>query len=321
MSNKRIAILTSGGDAPGMNAAIRAITRKGLYHGFEVFGVEKGFQGLINGTFLPMSLESVAGILDQGGTILKTARSEEFRTEAGQAIALGHLKTQLIDVVVVIGGDGSMQGAMRLAEIGINTVVIPASIDNDMPGTEYSIGFDTALNTILDAANKIRDTSISHDKVAIVEVMGRNCGNLALMSGIACGAETILIPEITNDIGEICEELLKSYERGRLYRVVMLAEGVGRGHDIAAQITERTNLPISVTVLGYIQRGGNPTAMDNIIASRMGAVFIDEIIANKSNFLVAMRQGKLVSVPYGKEKKFQPGVDVREYELSRVLGA
>ncbi|AIF49666.1 6-phosphofructokinase [Pelosinus sp. UFO1] len=320
MSNKRIAILTSGGDAPGMNAAIRAITRKGLYHGFEVFGVEKGFQGLINGTFLPMSLESVAGILDQGGTILKTARSEEFRTEAGQAVALRNLENQLIDVVVVIGGDGSMQGAMRLSELGVNTIVIPASIDNDMPGTEYSIGFDTALNTILEAANKIRDTSISHDKVAIVEVMGRNCGNLALMSGLACGAETILIPEITNDIGEVCEELLESYKRGKLYRVVMLAEGVGRGHDIATQIAARTNLPISVTVLGYIQRGGNPTAMDNIMASRMGAAAIDEIIANKSDFLVAMRHGKLVSVSYGKENEFQPGVDLGEYELSRVLG-
>jgi len=312
--------LTSGGDAPGMNAAIRAITRKGLHHGFEIFGVEKGFQGLINGTFLPMSLESVAGILDQGGTILKTARSEKFRTEDGQAIALENVKKQLINVVVVIGGDGSMQGAMKLAELGINTVVIPASIDNDMPGTEYSIGFDTALNTILEAANKIRDTSISHDKVAIVEVMGRNCGNLALMSGLACGAETILIPEIPNNIGKICEELLESYKRGKLYRVVMLAEGVGKGHDIATQIAERTNLPISVTVLGYIQRGGNPTAMDNIMASRMGAAAIDEIIANKIDFLVAMRQGKLVSVPYGKEKEFQPGVDIGEYELSRVLG-
>ncbi|MBP2657666.1 MAG: 6-phosphofructokinase [Firmicutes bacterium] len=320
MNNKRIAILTSGGDAPGMNAAIRAITRKGIYHRFEIFGVEKGFQGLINGTFIPMNSDSVAGILDQGGTMLKTARSEEFRTEAGQAVALEHLKEQLIDVVVVIGGDGSMQGAMRLAELGVNTIVIPGSIDNDMPGTEYSIGFDTALNTILEAANKIRDTSISHDKVAVIEVMGRNCGNLALMSGLAGGAETILVPEVSNDIGQICHELLESYKLGKLYRVIMLAEGVGKGHDIAAQITERTNLSVSVTVLGYIQRGGNPTAMDNIMASRMGAAAIDGIIAKKSNFLVAMRQGTLVLVPYGKENEFQPGIDVGQYELSRVLG-
>jgi 6-phosphofructokinase 1 len=319
MKKKRIAILTSGGDAPGMNAAIRGITRKGLYHGFEIFGVERGFQGLINGDFIPMDSNSVVGILAQGGTILKTARSEEFKTAAGQAVALKRLQEQCIDIVVVIGGDGSMQGAMNLAKWGINTVVIPASIDNDMPGTEYSIGFDTTLNTILEAANKIRDTSTSHDKVAIVEVMGRNCGNLALMSGLACGAETILVPEISNDIEQICQELLESYKRGRLYRIVMLAEGVGRGHDIAVQMMERTNLPISVTVLGYIQRGGNPSSMDNITASRMGAVAIDGIMEGNTNFLVALRQGKLVFVPYAKVKDFQPTIDKSQYDLSRIL--
>lgn len=320
MTKKRIALLTSGGDAPGMNAAIRAIVRKGLYHGFEIFGVERGFQGLIDGNFVPMISNSVAGIIGQGGTMLKSARSEEFRTAKGQEIAVDRLKRQHIDIVVVIGGDGSMQGAIKLSEWGINTIVIPASIDNDMPGTEYSIGFDTAVNTILEAANKIRDTSASHNRVAIIEVMGRNCGNLALMSGIACGAEAILIPEVTTNIEEICHGLLESSKRGKLYSIIMLAEGVGKGSDIAEQIGQGINLPVSLTVLGYIQRGGNPSATDNIVASRMGAAAINEIINGNKNFLVGLRQGNLVSVPYGTENEFKPNIDIEQHELSRILG-
>lgn len=320
MTKKRIALLTSGGDAPGMNAAIRAVVRKGLYHGFEVFGVERGFQGLIDGNFLPMNSNSVAGIIGQGGTMLKSARSEEFRTAKGQEIAVDRLKRQHIDTVVVIGGDGSMQGAIKLTEWGINTIVIPASIDNDMPGTEYSIGFDTAVNTILDAANKVRDTSASHNRIAVIEVMGRNCGNLALMSGIACGAEAILIPEVTTNIEEICQGLLESSKRGKLYSIIMVAEGVGKGSDIAEQIEKGINHPVSLTVLGYIQRGGTPSATDNIVASRMGAAAINEIINGNKNFLVGLRQGNLVSVPYGKENEFKPSIDIEQHELSRILG-
>jgi len=320
MSNKRILVLTSGGDAPGMNAAIRAVVRTGLSHGLEMWAVERGYQGLINGDFINMQRDSVAGIINQGGTVLKSARSEEFRTVDGFAIAVSHIKERGIDVVIVIGGDGSMLGAQKLAKAGVNTVVIPASIDNDMSGTEYCIGFDTALNTILDAVNKIRDTIASHDRVAIVEVMGRNSGQLALLSGLACGSEVIILPEIAVDIRSICEGLQESFNRGKRYSIVMVAEGAINASDIAKQIAEHTSFSPQVTVLGYIQRGGRPSAMDNIMGSRMGALSVESIINNDSNFLVASRQGSLVAIPYEAESKFQPSIDMKQYKLASVLG-
>jgi 6-phosphofructokinase 1 len=319
MHKKRLAVLTSGGDAPGMNAAIRAVTRKGLYHGFEVFAVEHGYQGLVNGEFSPMQLSSVAGIISQGGTVLRTARSELFKTEEGFAKAVWQIKEQGIDVLVVIGGDGSMRGAQKLAATGVSTVVIPASIDNDMPGTEYCIGFDTALNTILDAVSKIRDTIASHDRVAVVEVMGRNSGQLALLSGIACGSEAIFLPEIPMDIQTVCDGLIESFQRGKKYSIVLVAEGAGKGQDIAARIAACTKFSTHVTVLGYIQRGGSPSATDNIMASRMGAIAVDAILRGEVNFLVALREGHLVSVPYGTEADFRPSIDVDQYNLVRIL--
>lgn len=319
MKKQKIAILTSGGDAPGMNAAIRAVTRKGLYHGLDILGVEKGYQGLIDGNFMPMQLSSVAGIINHGGTILRTGRSEAFKTVEGQELAIVQIKRQDIGAVVVIGGDGSMQGAKQLAALGINTVVIPASIDNDMRGTEYCIGFDTALNTIVEATSKVRDTMASHDRVAIVEVMGRSSGQLALMSGIACGAEVILVPEMPLAMEKICAGLLDSAKRGKLYSIIMLAEGVGKGHDIAEQISKRTKFPVRVTVLGYIQRGGSPTATDNIMGSKMGAMAIEGIIKGKTNFLVALRNGNLNMVSYGEEERFQLTIDRNQYELAQIL--
>lgn len=319
MKNMQIAILTSGGDAPGMNAAIRAVVRKGLSCGCEVYAVECGYQGLIEGNFVPMQLNSVAGIISQGGTVLKTARSESFKTEAGFSQALKKIKEYCIDVLVVIGGDGSMRGAQKLTKAGVDTIVIPASIDNDMAGTEYCIGFDTALNTIVDAVNKVRDTIASHDRVAVIEVMGRNSGQLALMSGLACGSEAIILPEIPTDIQSICEGLKNSYKRGKMYSIIMVAEGAGKAQDIAEQIAERTSFSVPVTVLGYIQRGGRPSAMDNIMGSRMGAMAVDSIVKGDVNLLVALRQGNLVAVPYGNESAYRPTIDAQQYDLVQVL--
>lgn len=320
MGKKRIAILTSGGDAPGMNAVIRAVLGRGLHHGFEMIGVENGFEGLINGDFIKMQSHQLNGVINQGGTILKTARSERFKAVEGLAIAVGQIKIHGIDLVVVVGGDGSLQGAKKLASVGVATAVIPASIDNDIPGTEYCIGFDTALNTILEAIRKIRDTIASHSKVAIVEVMGRNSGHLALMSGMASGAEGILIPEKPTDLESICESLIESSQRGKLYSTIILAEGVGKGPDIADEIANRTKLAVHVTVLGYIQRGGCPTAIDNITGSRMGSMAMDTVLGGTVNFLVASRRGSLFAVPYEVKDDFQSGIQTSDYDLARILG-
>jgi 6-phosphofructokinase 1 len=319
MAKQKIALLTSGGDAPGMNAAIRAVTRKGLYHGYEVVGVLRGYQGLINGDFLHMKVNSVAGIIQQGGTMLKTARSEVYKTPEGFAEAIRQIERHNIGTVVAIGGDGTMAGAGKLAAAGIKTVVIPATIDNDMPGTEYALGFDTALNTILDAVNKIRDTAASHERVALIEVMGRNSGQLALAAGLASGAEAILLPEVTVTIGEICEGLIQSNKRGKLYSIVMIAEGAGKGYDVAAKIAAETGFATHVTVLGYIQRGGSPSATDNLMGSLMGGKAIDCVMSGEVNCLIALQKGDIVSVPFDLAFSQKRTIDSTRFELARIL--
>ncbi len=316
---KRIAVLTSGGDAPGMNAALRAVVRKGIYHGLDVFGVERGYEGVVNGDFMPLSRNSVAGIIGYGGTLLKTARSEAFKTNGGITRAIRNLMEHNIDTLIVIGGDGSMAGAKKLSEAGVNTMVIPATIDNDMCGTDYSIGFDTALNTVLESVNKIRDTAASHERVAIVEVMGRSSGHIALMAGLACGAEAIMLPEQPTDINELCQRLNQSHARGKLYSIIMIAEGAGKGFDIASQIGKLTSYKPHVTVLGYIQRGGAPSAIDNIMGSRMGALAVDAILSGNVNRLVASQKGALVTLDYQEAFANKQGIDLSIYELSRVL--
>jgi 6-phosphofructokinase 1 len=316
---KRIAILTSGGDAPGMNAVIRAVVRKGIYHGFSVFGVERGYEGVLHGDFVPLGLNSVAGIIQHGGTMLRTARSEDFKTELGFQMAVKQLKDRQIDCLIVVGGDGSMAGAYKLSEAGIDTIVIPGTIDNDMPGTEYTIGFDTALNTVLGAVSKIRDTAASHERVAVVEVMGRSAGHIALMAGIASGAEFILLPEKPVDMDAVCQGLMQTHSRGKLYSIIMVAEGAGKGHEIAAEIAKRTRFKPGVTVLGYIQRGGNPSATDNIVGSRMGAMAIDSILEGEKNFLTAWKQGQIVAVPYAEAFTQKHGIDLSLHELAGIL--
>lgn len=319
MIKPRIAILTSGGDAPGMNSAIRAAARKGLHDGFEMLGVSRGYQGLIEGDFLTLRLSSVAGIINRGGTVLKTARSATFKTPEGMESALRQIADNRIAAVVVIGGDGSMAGARTLAAAGVKTMVIPGTIDNDMPGTEYSLGFDTALNSIVEAVNKIRDTAESHGRVAIIEVMGRNAGHLALASGLACGAEAILLPEIPTDMAEICHGLVQSRRRGKLYSIVIVAEGAGKGYDVATQIADRTGFSTPVTVLGYIQRGGSPSAFDNIMGSRMGALAVDCILADTVNCLTAWQNGELVALPYEQAFDRRRSIDLAQYHLTKIL--
>ena len=316
---RRIAVLTSGGDAPGMNAAIRAVVRRGIENHLDVFGVERGYEGVVNNDFIPMTRRSVSGVIAHGGTTIKTARSEAFMTHGGFLQAVENLQDNNVDTLVIIGGDGSMAGACKLSEAGIKTMVIPATIDNDMCGTDYTIGFDTALNTVLDAVFKIRDTAASHERVAIVEVMGRTAGHIALQSGLACGAEVIMVPEHPMDIDELCQQLNESHSRGKQYSIIMLAEGAGKGFDLADQINKRTSYNPHVTVLGYIQRGGAPSAFDNIMATRMGALAVDAVLAGDTDRLVACRDAKLITVPYQEAFACKRNLDTDLYRLARDL--
>jgi len=268
---KRIGVLTSGGDAPGMNAAIRAVVRSALYNGMEPYGIKRGFEGLMDGDMAVMQAASVSDIMQRGGTVLKTARSERFRTEEGQKTALNVLRTFGIEGLVIIGGDGSMRGGLQLAKHGINIIGLPGTIDNDLAYTEFSIGFDTAVNTVLSAVGNIRDTSSSHERTTVIEVMGRHCGDIALYSGLTGGAEIILIPERKVDIDAISRKMIQGRNRGKLHNIIMKAEGVDiTTEELVRLIHEKTGMDTKLVVLGYVQRGGSPTARDRMLASRMG---------------------------------------------------
>ncbi|MFB6467713.1 6-phosphofructokinase [Cytobacillus sp. Hz8] len=291
---KRIGVLTSGGDAPGMNAAVRAVVRKGIYHDLEVYGIYGGYAGLISGNIKRLELGSVGDIIHRGGTSLYSARCLEFKTKEGQQKGIEQLKKHGIDGLVVIGGDGSYRGAKALTEQGFPCVGVPGTIDNDIPGTEFTIGFDTALNTVIDAIDKIRDTATSHERTFVIEVMGRNAGDIALWAGLAGGAETILIPEEGYDMDDIIERLKKGVERGKKHSIIVVAEGAASGMDIGQQIKEATDFDTRVSVLGHIQRGGSPTAFDRVLASRLGARAVELLIEGKGGRAVGIEQNKLV---------------------------
>ena len=268
---KRIAVLTSGGDAPGMNAAIRAVVRGALYHKFEVYGIERGYEGLINGEIKELTVSSVSDTLQRGGTWLKTARSKRFMTPEGLRRAVDMLQNFEIEGLVVIGGDGSLRGGLELAKAGITVIGLPGTIDNDLAYTDYTIGFDTSVNTVLSAVGNIRDTSSSHERSTVIEVMGRHCGDIALYAGITCGAESVLIPEKPVDMNKICRTLIQGKNRGKMHSVIIRAEGVEMStEELAKTIEERTGMETKVVVLGYTQRGGSPTARDRMLATRMG---------------------------------------------------
>lgn len=290
---KKIAILTSGGDAPGMNAAIRAVVRTAIHNGIEVMGVQRGYAGLINGELFPMNRSSVSDIIQRGGTILRTARCLEFKKEEVRKEAVEILKDNGVDALVVVGGDGSFTGAKLLSKLGVKTIGLPGTIDNDLTYTDYTIGFDTALNTVVDAIDKIRDTSTSHERVSIVEVMGRNCGDIALHTGVACGAEYIITPEKGYDKEELCKVILEGKKAGKMHNLVLLAEGVGGASELAKYVEENTGIETRATVLGHIQRGGAPSAFDRVLASRMGAKAIELLMEGKTSRVVGIKNNEI----------------------------
>lgn len=316
---KKIAVLTSGGDSPAMNAAIRAVVRVALEKGIKVLGVHRGYNGLINGEVFEMDRHSVSDIIQRGGTILRTARSEEFKTEEGRQKALNVIKVLRIDGVIVIGGDGSFRGADLLSDLGVPTIGVPGTIDNDLPYTDYTIGFDTALNTAIDAINKIRDTSSSHERVSVIEVMGRNCGDLALYAGIAGGAEQVIIPEQPSKIEDICESIFAGKRIGKLHNIIILAEGVGGAQKLAKDIERITSIETRATVLGYIQRGGSPSASDRILASRMGNRAVKALIEGKTARVVGIRNNKIIDMDIKEALAMKKEFNKDLYELSISL--
>lgn len=319
-SVQRIAVLTSGGDSPGMNAAIRAVVRKAIYHGLEVIGIQRGFSGFIDADMGPMNLGSVADIIHRGGTILLSARSERFKTPAGRALAYENVKRFGIQGLVVIGGDGSFKGALAFhREYLLPVVGVPGTIDNDLAGTEYCIGFDTAINTVVEAINKIRDTATSHERTFILEVMGRKSGSIALMSGLAGGAESILIPELPYSIHDVCEKLNRGYRRGKLHSIIIVAEGAGSATEVGCQIREQTGLETKVIILGHLQRGGSPTAFDRVLASTMGAKAVELLMSGSKLQMVGMTAGQVVAAPLEVALEAGHRVDLGTYNLAGIL--
>ena len=316
---KRIAILTSGGDAPGMNAAIRSVARAAIYHELEVFGIERGYEGMINGDLKKLKSKNVRNIIQRGGTILRTARSKAFRTEEGRKKANDNLKANNIDAVVVIGGDGSFKGASIFSqEYDIPFVGIPGTIDNDMYGTDFTIGFDTALNTVVETIDRIKDTASSHDRMFFIEVMGRDAGFIALQAGIATGAEAILIPEIEGQAEKLKEYLLNESKSKKSSNIILVSEGnnIGGAEKVANKVKDDfKDFDVRVNVLGHMQRGGTATAFDRFLASRLGVAAVDALIDNQRSVMVGYSNHEVVHVPFNKTIK---GIRNISSELLRV---
>ncbi|WP_028273066.1 6-phosphofructokinase [Atopococcus tabaci] len=292
---KRIGVLTSGGDAPGMNAAVRAVVRKGLYEGLEVYGINYGFAGLVAGDIRKLTRRDVSDKISRGGTFLYSARYPEFRTEEGQMKAIEQLDRFGIEGLVVLGGDGSYRGAYALTKRGYPTIGLPGTIDNDIPGTDFCIGFDTAINTVLDSLDKIRDTATSHVRTFIVEVMGRNAGDIALWAGVAGGAEQIIVPEKDFSIVEVADTIREGRQKGKKHSIIVLAEGVMKGNDFAAELAEIENFHVRVTELGHVQRGGSPTARDRVLASTFGAKAVELLKEGKGGLCVGIVNNQIVA--------------------------
>jgi 6-phosphofructokinase 1 len=320
---KRIGVLTSGGDAPGMNAAIRAVIRTALYNNIEVIGIRHGYDGMINGYFKLMKTFHVSDIIQRGGTILKTARSEEFRTPEGRKKAYERLKERGIDGVVVIGGDGTFTGARIFGEeYDIPLIGIPGTIDNDLYGTDYTIGFDTALNTVIEAVDKIRDTASSHNRLFFIEVMGAEAGFIAVRSGIACGAEAIIIPEVKDQVKNLRSFLEEGYKRKKSSNIIIVAEGAypGGAFGIADAVKEDfEGYSVRVTVLGHIQRGGSPSAFDRFTASRLGYAAVDALIDDQKSAMIGLQNNEITLVPFSKAVKLHKEVRKEYLEIANVL--
>jgi 6-phosphofructokinase 1 len=317
---QKIAVLTSGGDSQGMNAAVRAVVRSAIYFGIEVYGVQRGYQGLLNRDIFPMDLRSVGDIIQRGGTILQSARCMEFTKPEGQQKGADILNEMGIDGLVVIGGDGSYQGANKLSKLGIKTMALPGTIDNDISFTDYTIGFDTAVGVVVDAINKLRDTMSSHERSSIVEVMGRHCGDIALHAGLASGAETILVPEMPYDLNEVADRMRDNFVKGKRHSIVIVAEGVGKGEDVAQALKDRhASLDARVTVLGHIQRGGTPTPGDRNLASRLGDFAVRKLIEGESGKACGIIKGELTLTDIDVVVNTKKGFDLELYELASRL--
>ncbi|MFN9709959.1 MAG: 6-phosphofructokinase [Bacteroidota bacterium] len=321
----KIGVLTSGGDSPGMNAAIRAVVRTGIYNKMEVFGIVRGYQGMIENDIIPMHSRSVANIIQRGGTILKTARSKQFMEPEGRKIAYENLKKHEIDGLVIIGGDGSFRGAQKFSnEFDIPCIGLPGTIDKDIAGTDFTIGFDTAVNTAIDAIDKIRDTADAHDRMFIIEVMGRDAGYIALHSGIATGAEHILIPETKTDIEAVVESLVEKERRKKLVNMIVVAEGdeIGGANELASILQSRIPmLDTRVCILGHIQRGGAPSCLDRVIASRLGYAAVEALIEGKHNQMIGIMNNKLHYTPLDKAVKAKQKVNAEWLKIVKILAS
>lgn len=319
MTIQSVAVLTSGGDSQGMNAAVRAVVRSAIYHGLEVFGVQRGFLGLLNDDIRSMDLRSVGDIIQRGGTVLQTARCAEFETPEGQRKGAEHLRKRGIDALVVIGGDGSYHGAYELDKIGVKTMGLPGTIDNDIPFTDFTIGFDTAVSIVVDAINKLRDTMTSHERASIVEVMGRHCGDIALYAGLASGAESILVPEVPYDLDLIAARMKENFVHGKRHSIIVVAEGAGKGEEIAQVLNKQSGLEPRVTVLGHIQRGGTPTHNDRILASRLGDFAISRLLSGDSGKACGIVGGNLLATEIGTVIHARKAFNMELYELALRL--
>ena len=317
---KRIGLLTSGGDAPGMNAAIRAVVRSGIYFGMEVYGIERGYAGLIEDTVVPMEMRSVSNIVQFGGTKLRTARCLEMMTKEGQKKAVDTLQKHGIEGLVVIGGDGSFRGARALTEeFGVPTIGIPGTIDNDLEYTDYTLGFDTAVNTCLDIINKLRDTMTSHERVCVVEVMGRHCGDIALYSGIASGAEIIVVPEIKFDMEEIVSRINRSRANGKHSNIIVVAEGVMSAEQFSKRLQENTSYSIRPTCIGHVQRGGSPTMADRMLAAQFGNKAVRLLKDGIGNRVVGIRDNKIIDMDIIEAVSMKKTFNYELYETLQMI--
>ena len=317
---KTIGVLTSGGDAPGMNAAIRAVVRRGLSSGLNVKGIYKGYNGLLNEEIVDMTARDVSDTIERGGTILYTARCAEFRTPEGQQRGAEICKKHGIDGLVVIGGDGSFAGAQKLANLGINTIGVPGTIDLDIACTDYTIGFDTAVNTAMEAIDKVRDTSTSHERCSIIEVMGRGAGHIALWCGLANGAEEVLLPEKYDyDEQRLIDQVVNARKNGKQHYIIINAEGIGHSQSMAKRIEEATGIETRATILGHMQRGGSPTCKDRVYATTMGAMAVDLLCEGKSNRVIAHNGGTFVDFDIDEALAMKKGVDEYMYQISKSL--
>jgi len=314
----KMAVLTSGGDASGMNAAIRAVVRSAIYLGNEVFGVHQGYEGLINDEVEQMNAGSVADIIHRGGTILQTSRSEDFKTLEGRETAAANLLKRGIEHLIIIGGNGSLRGGYELSKLGINIIGIPATIDNDVPFTA-SIGFDTAVNTVLEAINRLRDTASSHGRIFVIEVMGRDCGEIALAAGVAGGAESVLIPEVTPDLDQVINKIKQGIERGKLHSIIIVAEGVYPPMELKNKIEAATGHDTRISILGHMQRGGTPTAVDRLLASCMGKYAVDLIDQGQRNLMVGGEGTRVYTVPLDRVIISDRQTSLEMYKIAGML--